>query len=76
MIYDNIVSTSSNNSLTIVLLFVTMAASQPRGLHNFILDIRNAPSKEDERIRVDKELANIRGKFSSSSTLNSYQKKK
>jgi AP-2 complex subunit alpha len=53
-----------------------MAASQPRGLHNFILDIRNAPSKEEERIRVDKELANIRGKFSSSSTLNSYQKKK
>ena len=40
------------------------------------MDIRNAPSKEEERIRVDKELANIRGKFSSSSTLNSYQKKK
>lgn len=53
-----------------------MASSQPRGLHNFILDIRNSPSKEEERIRVDKELANIRAKFSSSSTLNSYQKKK
>jgi len=51
-------------------------ATQPRGLHNFILDIRNAPNKEEERVRVDKELANIRAKFSSSSTLNSYQKKK
>ena len=51
-------------------------ATQPRGLHNFISDIRNAPNKEEERIRVDKELANIRLKFTSSSSLNSYQKKK
>lgn len=50
--------------------------SQPRGLHNFIAEIRDAKSKEDERSRVDKELGNIRQKFTSSSTLNSYQKKK
>lgn len=51
-------------------------ASQPRGLHNFIADIRNAPNLDEERIRIDKELANIRAKFVSSSNLNSYQKKK
>ena len=51
-------------------------ATQPRGLHNFIADIRNATSKDDERMRVDKELANIRQKFAASSNLNSYQKKK
>lgn len=50
--------------------------SQPRGLHNFISDIRNAKSKEDERSRVDKELANIRQKFSNSANLSSYDKKK
>lgn len=51
-------------------------ASQPRGLQNFISDIRNCQSKEDERARVDKELANIRQKFAASSSLSSYQKKK
>lgn len=51
-------------------------ATQPRGLQNFISDIRNAPTKEEERIRVDQELANIRLKFSTSLNLNSYQKKK
>ena len=50
--------------------------SQPRGLVNFISDIRDAKSKEDERTRIDKELGNIRLKFSSSATLSSYQKKK
>ena len=34
-----------------------------RGLNVFIQDIRNAPSKEHEQKRVDKELANIRKKF-------------
>jgi AP-2 complex subunit alpha len=53
-----------------------MASSQPRGLQNFISDIRNCESKEEERARVDKELANIRQKFAASSSLNSYQKKK
>ena len=51
-------------------------ASQPRGLHNFISEIRAASSKDDERSRVDKELANIRHKFSATANLSSYQKKK
>lgn len=59
--------------------------SQARGLQNFISDLRNAKSKEEESRRVDKELANIRKKFSqaphkhkliSSSELSSYQRKK
>ena len=50
--------------------------SQPRGLVNFISDIRHVKSKDDERKRIDKELGNIRLKFSQSSTLTSYQKKK
>ena len=49
---------------------------QPRGLQNFISDIRNCQSKEEERDRVEKELANIRQKFVASSSLSSYQKKK
>ena len=48
---------------------------QSRGLHNFIAEIRNCQTKEEERGRVDKELANIRSKFSAQG-LNSYQKKK
>lgn len=51
-------------------------SSQPRGLHNFISEIRNCKTKEDERARVDKELANIRVKFSSPANLSSYDKKK
>jgi len=51
-------------------------SSQPRGLHNFITDIRNSVSKEDEKKRIEIELANIRKKFSNSSSLSSYQKKK
>mgnify|MGYP003388607063 CR=1 FL=1 len=49
--------------------------NQPRGLHNFIAEIRNCNSKDEERMRVDKELANIRSKFAASG-LSSYQKKK
>jgi AP-2 complex subunit alpha len=45
-------------------------------LHNFISDIRNSKNKDDERVRVDKELANIRQKFSNSAGLSSYDKKK
>mmetsp|Transcript_8260 Transcript_8260/g.12665 ORF Transcript_8260/g.12665 Transcript_8260/m.12665 type:complete len:993 (+) Transcript_8260:96-3074(+) len=63
-------------------------SSQARGLQNFISDLRNAKSKEEETKRVDKELANIRKKFTaggpkarkgedgSNSTLSSYQRKK
>ena len=49
---------------------------QSRGLQNFIAEIRNAKSKDEERKRVDKELANIRDKFGSTANLTSYQKKK
>eukprot|EP00618_Florenciella_parvula_P014348 CAMPEP_0119485352 /NCGR_PEP_ID=MMETSP1344-20130328/12087_1 /TAXON_ID=236787 /ORGANISM="Florenciella parvula, Strain CCMP2471" /LENGTH=231 /DNA_ID=CAMNT_0007520017 /DNA_START=61 /DNA_END=753 /DNA_ORIENTATION=+ len=51
-------------------------ATQARGLHNFISDIRNASSKEAESKRVEKELANIRLKFNSPEKLNSYHRKK
>eukprot|EP00560_Eucampia_antarctica_P002571 CAMPEP_0197841920 /NCGR_PEP_ID=MMETSP1437-20131217/46445_1 /TAXON_ID=49252 ORGANISM="Eucampia antarctica, Strain CCMP1452" /NCGR_SAMPLE_ID=MMETSP1437 /ASSEMBLY_ACC=CAM_ASM_001096 /LENGTH=997 /DNA_ID=CAMNT_0043451731 /DNA_START=50 /DNA_END=3043 /DNA_ORIENTATION=+ len=59
-------------------------SSQAKGLHNFISDLRNAKSKEEENERVDKELANIRRKFTSgsigadgsNSSLSSYQRKK
>eukprot|EP00538_Stauroneis_constricta_P000521 CAMPEP_0119559134 /NCGR_PEP_ID=MMETSP1352-20130426/11930_1 /TAXON_ID=265584 /ORGANISM="Stauroneis constricta, Strain CCMP1120" /LENGTH=985 /DNA_ID=CAMNT_0007606723 /DNA_START=127 /DNA_END=3084 /DNA_ORIENTATION=- len=57
-----------------------------RGLQNFISDLRNAKSKEEEQKRVDKELANIRKKFTgsgkqlgedgSNQALNSYHRKK
>eukprot|EP00549_Striatella_unipunctata_P000558 CAMPEP_0118681924 /NCGR_PEP_ID=MMETSP0800-20121206/5207_1 /TAXON_ID=210618 ORGANISM="Striatella unipunctata, Strain CCMP2910" /NCGR_SAMPLE_ID=MMETSP0800 /ASSEMBLY_ACC=CAM_ASM_000638 /LENGTH=996 /DNA_ID=CAMNT_0006578271 /DNA_START=40 /DNA_END=3030 /DNA_ORIENTATION=- len=43
-------------------------ASQARGLQNFISDLRNAKSKDEETKRVDKELANIRKKFTTGST--------
>lgn len=56
--------------------FSTLLSSQPRGLYNFISDIRNSKSKDDERMRVDKELANIRNKFSNPANLSSYDKKK
>lgn len=49
---------------------------QPRGLQNFISDLRNAPSKAAEGMRVEKELANIRKKFAQSGTLDSYSRKK
>lgn len=53
-----------------------LLGTQPRGLFNFIAEIRNTKSREEEVARVDKELGNIRQKFSNSSTLSSYQKKK
>jgi AP-2 complex subunit alpha len=61
-------------------------STQARGLQNFISDLRNAKSKEEEQRRVDKELANIRKKFTatgknlgedgSNTALNSYSRKK
>mmetsp|Transcript_119288 Transcript_119288/g.345029 ORF Transcript_119288/g.345029 Transcript_119288/m.345029 type:complete len:982 (+) Transcript_119288:103-3048(+) len=61
-------------------------SSQARGLQNFISDLRNAKSKEEEQKRVDKELANIRKKFTatgkqlaedgSNNSLSSYNRKK
>jgi len=65
-------------------------ASQARGLQNFISDLRNAKSKEQESDRVERELAKIRRKFAtglggssskvgpdgSNASLSSYQRKK
>jgi len=59
-------------------------ASQARGLQNFISDLRNAKSKEEESNRVERELAKIRRKFAtglsnaneSNTSLSSYQRKK
>jgi len=48
-------------------------ASQARGLQNFISDLRNAKSKEEETRRVDKELANIRRKFTPANSSSSSQ---
>ena len=48
-----------------------------RGLVNFISDIRKTQSKEDERSRVYKEMANIRQKFTQTGKkLTSYDNKK
>ena len=51
-------------------------SQQPRGLRNFISEIRKCASKEQERTRVDAELGNIRLKFATGGSLSSYQKKK
>ncbi|CAI5537634.1 unnamed protein product [Closterium sp. Naga37s-1] len=47
-----------------------------RGLSVFISDIRNCQNKEQERLRVDKELANIRTHFKAERKLTPYEKKK
>jgi len=47
-----------------------------RGLTQFIGDIRNCPNKEEERKRVDKEMANIRKHFKEATKLTAYSKKK
>jgi AP-2 complex subunit alpha len=54
-----------------------MSTSKFRGLNVFIQDIRAAQNDaEKERKRVDKEMANIRQKFTSSKGLDSYNRKK
>lgn len=45
------------------LVSAKMALSGMRGLSVFISDVRNCQNKEQERLRVDKELANIRTRF-------------
>ena len=56
---------------------INMATSKFRGLNVFIQDLRNAQNNpEAERKRVDKEMANIRQKFTSSKGLDSYNRKK
>ncbi|KAL3622861.1 hypothetical protein CASFOL_033469 [Castilleja foliolosa] len=53
-----------------------MALSGMRGLSVFISDIRNCQNKEQERLRVDKELGNIRTRFKNEKGLSPYEKKK
>ncbi|XP_074312461.1 AP-2 complex subunit alpha-1-like isoform X1 [Silene latifolia] len=53
-----------------------MALSGMRGLSVFISDIRNCQNKEQERLRVDKELGNIRTKFKNDKGVSHYEKKK
>lgn len=47
-----------------------------RGLSVFISDVRNCQNKEQERLRVDKELGNIRTRFKNEKGLTPYEKKK
>ncbi|KAF4385623.1 hypothetical protein F8388_010179 [Cannabis sativa] len=53
-----------------------MALSGMRGLSVFISDIRNCQNKEQERLRVDKELGNVRTRFKNEKNLSPYEKKK
>ncbi|PWA92873.1 alpha-adaptin [Artemisia annua] len=53
-----------------------MALSGMRGLSVFISDVRNCRNKEQERLRVDKELGNIRTRFKNEKGLTPYEKKK
>uniref|UniRef100_A0A1D1XEC3 AP-2 complex subunit alpha n=2 Tax=Anthurium amnicola TaxID=1678845 RepID=A0A1D1XEC3_9ARAE len=53
-----------------------MALSGMRGLSVFISDVRNCQNKELERLRVDKELGNIRTRFKNEKGLSPYEKKK
>ncbi|KAL1914805.1 uncharacterized protein VTP21DRAFT_7897 [Calcarisporiella thermophila] len=52
-----------------------MSKNNMRGLTMFIADIRNCRVRELEEKRINKEMANIRGKFKDGN-LNGYQKKK
>ncbi|XWS28631.1 hypothetical protein CRYUN_Cryun25bG0087400 [Craigia yunnanensis] len=47
-----------------------------RGLSVFISDIRNCQNKEQEHLRVDKELGNVRTRFKNEKGLTPYEKKK
>ncbi|GAM27766.1 hypothetical protein SAMD00019534_109420 [Acytostelium subglobosum LB1] len=47
-----------------------------RGLTNFIADIRNATSKENEEKRVTKEMAHIRKEFKENKNIDGYQRRK
>eukprot|EP01132_Coremiostelium_polycephalum_P002027 gene2027-2494_t len=53
-----------------------IAKTSMRGLTNFISDIRNAPSKENEEKRVTKEMAHIRKEFKENKNIDGYQRRK
>ena len=47
---------------------------QARGLTVFISDLRNCTSPEQEKKRVEKEMAHIRSKFTSDANMNGARK--
>ena len=49
---------------------------QARGLTVFISDLRNCANPDQEKKRVEKEMAHIRSKFTSDSNMNGYNRKK
>ncbi|KAL0231104.1 hypothetical protein GEMRC1_010509 [Eukaryota sp. GEM-RC1] len=53
-----------------------MTSAPYRGLHKFIHELRQLHTKEDERKRINKEMANIRSKFRDSRKLSSYDRRK
>ncbi|XP_038977047.1 AP-2 complex subunit alpha-1-like isoform X2 [Phoenix dactylifera] len=53
-----------------------MALLGMRGLSVFISDVRNCQNKEQERLRIDKELGNIRTRFKNEKGLTPNEKKK
>ncbi|KAL0221675.1 hypothetical protein RCL1_001529 [Eukaryota sp. TZLM3-RCL] len=53
-----------------------MSSVPYRGLHKFIHELRQLQTKEEERRRVNKEMANIRSKFRDSKKLSSYDRRK
>ncbi|EAL70674.1 adaptor-related protein complex 2, alpha subunit [Dictyostelium discoideum AX4] len=53
-----------------------IAKTSMRGLTNFISDLRNSPSKENEEKRVTKEMAHIRKEFKENKNIDGYQRRK
>ncbi|KDD73994.1 adaptin, partial [Helicosporidium sp. ATCC 50920] len=57
--------------------FDTMAkVANVRGLKNYIQEIRNCSTKEQEKERVDKELGKVRKKYTSDKAMSDYDKRK
>ena len=50
--------------------------AQARGLTVFISDLRNCTNPEQERKRVEKEMAHIRSKFTGDASMSGYNRKK
>lgn len=53
----------------------TLQKNQMKGLHQFIVDLRNSKDQEEEYKKIRTEANSIQNKFQST-TLNNYQKKK
>lgn len=50
--------------------------NQMKGLHQFIVDLRNSKDQEEEYKKIRTEANTIQNKFQSTTSLNNYQKKK